>query len=107
MWDLSPPLTLALSMHILQVPNAPIRTVKGVKPIMEYFNSVRPVAAGNRHLTCNIVVEADGVRSAKVTAYRLLHKATNPPALLASGVIEDRLVNVNGEWKFSERNFIM
>jgi hypothetical protein len=65
------------------------------------------VAAGNRHLTCNIVVEPDGLRAAKVTAYRLLHKAQNPPVLLAAGIIEDRLVNENGEWKFAVRNFIM
>jgi hypothetical protein len=63
--------------------------------------------AGNRHLTCNIVVEPDGLRAAKVTAYRLLHKAQNPPLLLAAGVIEDKLVNENGEWKFAVRNFIM
>lgn len=92
---------------LVQIPHAPLRTVKGVKPILEYFESARPIAAGSRHLTCNIVVEADGVRSARVTAYRILHKATNPPTLLATGVIEDRLVNINGEWRFTERNFIM
>jgi hypothetical protein len=27
--------------------------------------------------------------------------------LLASGVIEDQLVSINGEWRFSQRAFIM
>eukprot|EP00775_Hariotina_reticulata_P014334 gene14334-60_t len=76
----------------------PLATVKGVKPILEYFEKCRPVAAGKRHLTCNIMVEVDGVNTAKVTAYRILHAASSPPALVATGIIEDRLVNVNGEW---------
>ncbi|WIA22084.1 hypothetical protein OEZ85_004427 [Tetradesmus obliquus] len=88
-------------------PKVPLRAVKGVQPILEYFQSVKQMAAGNRHLTCNIVVEPDGLRAAKVTAYRLLHKAQNPPVLLAAGMIEDKLVNENGEWKFAVRNFIM
>lgn len=91
----------------MQVPTTPIKTITGVQPIVDFFVTLRPTAAGNRHLTCNILVEADGVRAAKVTAYRILHKAANPPVLLATGILEDRLVNVNGEWKFRERNFIM
>jgi hypothetical protein len=52
-----------------------------------------------------MLVEADGVRTARVSAYRLLHSASSPPRLLASGTIEDRLVNLNGEWKFASRTF--
>jgi len=85
----------------------PLATVKGVMPILEYFEKCRPIATGKRHLTCNIMVEPDGVNAAKVTAYRILHVASNPPALVATGIIEDRLVNVNGKWKFAQRNFIM
>lgn len=77
----------------------------GVPAILEYFDACRPLAAGNRHLTCNIVVSPDGLRAARVTAYRLLHSAASPPALLASGTIEDRLVSVGGEWRFSRREF--
>jgi hypothetical protein len=85
----------------------PTGTVCGVGPIVEYFHSCRPLAAGNRHLTCNILVESDGVRSAKVVAYRLLHKCCSPPVLLATGTIEDQLVSINGEWRFSSRTFLM
>lgn len=85
----------------------PKGTVKGVGPILEYFHSCKPLAAGNRHLTCDILVEADGVRSAKATAYRLLHKCCSPPVLLASGTIEDKLTSINGEWRFSQRVFNM
>lgn len=85
----------------------PKGAVQGVGPILEYFHSCKPLAAGNRHLTCDILVEADGVRSAKATAYRLLHKCCSPPLLLASGTIEDKLVSINGEWRFSQRTFAM
>jgi hypothetical protein len=78
-----------------------------VPAILDYFNTCRPIAAGNRHLTCNIIVEPEGVRAAKATAYRLLHTAACPPRLLASGVIEDRLVSVDGEWRFAQRTFLM
>lgn len=82
-------------------------TVKGVAPILDYFQSCKPLAAGNRHLTCNILVQPDGVRSAKVSAYRLLHKCCCPPVLLASGTIEDKLLSIEGEWRFSQRVFKM
>lgn len=85
----------------------PKGTVKGVGPILDYFHTCKPLATGNRHLTCDILVEADGVRTAKATAYRLLHKCCSPPVLLASGTIEDKLVSVNGEWRFSQRVFNM
>lgn len=85
----------------------PKGAVKGVGPILEYFHSCKPLANGNRHLTCDVLVEADGLRSAKATAYRLLHKCCSPPVLLASGTIEDKLVSINGEWRFSQRVFQM
>jgi hypothetical protein len=96
-------LCLLLNMQVI----TPKGTVKGVGPILDYFHTCKPLAAGNRHLTCDILVEADGVRTATATAYRLLHKCCCPPVLLASGTIEDKLVSVNGEWRFSQRVFNM
>lgn len=85
----------------------PAGQVKGLPAILEYFDRCRPLAQGKRHLTSNIIVEADGVNAARVSAYRILHAATNPPTLLAAGTIEDRLVSVNGEWRFVQRKFLM
>jgi len=85
----------------------PKGTVVGREKLVEYFNSCKPLAKGNRHLTCDILVEPDGEQGAVATSYRILHKASSPPALVATGIIEDRLVQVDGEWKFASRKFIM
>ncbi|KAF8063853.1 PDX2 [Scenedesmus sp. PABB004] len=90
-----------------QSPAAPPRTVTGLAPVLEYFAALAPFAAGKRHLTTNVVVAPDGLRAARVRACRLLHAAASPPALLASGVIEDRVVMVDGEWRFEARAFTM
>ena len=43
-------------------------------------------------------------QAARAFAYRLLHKAVNPPVLMASGLIEDRVVKgQDGQWMFVER----
>lgn len=76
------------------VVQSPKGTVQGRQQLVEYFKSTRPLAEGNRHLTCNIIVEPDGEQGAVATSYRILHKATNPPGLIASGIIEDKLVQV-------------
>jgi hypothetical protein len=69
------------------------------------------MARGNRHLTCNLVIDAaaPGGRAARASAYRLLHRAANPPALLASGTIEDEVVksDADGRWRFARRRFVM
>jgi hypothetical protein len=73
---------------------SPKGTVVGREQLVEYFNTCKPLAKGNRHLTCDILVEPDGEQGAVATSYRILHKATSPPALVATGIIEDKLVQV-------------
>lgn len=46
----------------------------GVPALLAYFKAMEPLARGNRHLTLNIIITADGPRAATVTAHRLLHK---------------------------------
>lgn len=89
--------------------HTPVISVKGVPNVVQYLKSVEHMAKGNRHLTANIMIEADLEQpgEARVMAYRLLHKACMPPVLLASGGIEDRVVLVDGQWKFASRRFIM
>jgi hypothetical protein len=89
--------------------------VSGVEELTAYFKACEPLARGNRHLTCNVVIEAVAPggngepTAARAFAYRLLHRATNPPALLASGTIEDELVKstADGRWRFAWRRFMM
>lgn len=87
--------------------------VKGAEQLVAYFQAMAPLAQGNRHLTLNLIVEgggaAGGAASARARACRLLHRAACPPALLASGVIEDELVKcgADGRWRFARRRFLM
>lgn len=89
----------------------PKGSVRGADNLVEYFKAMAPLAAGNRHLTLNLVVEAAraGGRGARARAYRLLHRASSPPALLASGTIEDEFVKgeADGRWRFARRRFVM
>jgi hypothetical protein len=93
----------------------PQGTVSGVEELTAYFKACEPLARGNRHLTCNVVIEAASPASggapaaARAFAYRILHRAASPPALLASGTIEDELVKSreDGRWRFVWRRFMM
>lgn len=90
----------------------PRGVVAGADALLDYFRACEPLARGNRHLTCNVVVEPspDGAAGrARAFAYRLLHRAANPPVLLASGTIEDELVKSakDGRWRFVRRRFVM
>lgn len=87
--------------------HSPKGVVKGASQLLQYFKMVEPLARGNRHVTLNTIVSPDKNGTAKVASYRLLHKACNPPLIVAAGVIEDIVVFENEQWKFAERRFIM
>lgn len=89
---------------------------EGVPAIVAFFTKCAPMARGNRHLLLNSVVEEEedkggqgqGGGRAAVRSSRLLVSATNPPALRASGVIEDVVVRApSGEWRFLSRDLLM
>jgi hypothetical protein len=86
--------------------HTPKASIKGSSNLVQYFKSVEPLAKGNRHMTTNVLVESDPA-GARAYSYRILHKACMPPALMATGTIEDLLVKQNGVWKFASRRFIM
>lgn len=85
---------------------SPKGTAVGHPALKEYLKAVEAMAKGNRHLTSNIMIEGGNER-AHASSYRILHKASAPPMLLATGTIEDTLVKIDGEWKFQERRFYM
>jgi len=89
----------------------PKGTIKGGPGLVAFFKSVEPLARGNRHLTLNVIITDEapaGVAPrARVSACRLLHRASNPPALLATGVIQDEVERRGGEWLFVSRRFVM
>lgn len=44
---------------------------------------------------------------AQAHSYRLLHKASAPPQLLATGHVEDVVVKTaEGRWRFAERKWV-
>lgn len=85
--------------------------MKGVDQLVAYFKAMEPMARGNRHLTLNLIIDsaAPGGGAARVIAHRLLHRASAPPALLASGTIQDEVVKSpeDGRWRFAARRFTM
>lgn len=93
--------------------------VKGPEQLVSYFISCQPLARGNRHLTLNILFQdappgapdngGAAARTARASSYRLLHRASNPTALVASGTIEDEFVwsEEGRRWQFLRRFFAM
>ena len=94
--------------------------VKGPEQLVSTFVSCQPLARGNRHLTHNMFFhDAPGAaaagaapaaaRTARASSYRLLHRASNPPAVLATGTIEDDFVwsEEGRRWQFLRRQFVM
>jgi hypothetical protein len=119
----SAPTTLVPIVRILP-PGAPAPIVQeGLPAILCWFSKCAPMAQGNRHLLLNSIVEpmvlptgAGGdlppLRAATVRSSRLLVSATTPPALRASGVVEDVIVRVGGaeaspEWRLLSRDLLM
>lgn len=97
-------------------------TAKGASEVVDFFLACAPLSRGNRHLTVNTILDATAPpaaangngkvpapRTARATSYRLLHRASNPPLLLASGTILDDLVwcEEDQRWRFVCRRFIM
>lgn len=87
--------------------HSPKGSVQGSTALLQYFKMVEPMARGNRHLTSNVRVKPESEWKAVVHSYRILHRACNPPALIASGKIEDVVVREGDTWKFASRRFIM
>jgi hypothetical protein len=99
-------------------PGAPSPIVQeGLPAILAWFTKCAPMAQGNRHLLLNSIVEPGGGEEggagsnsparAIVRSSRLLVSATTPPALRASGVVEDVLVRVGLEWRLLSRDLLM
>lgn len=85
----------------------PKGTFHGVENIVAFLKSVEPMAKGNRHLTCDVVIDELEEGLARASSYRMLIKASTPSALLLSGTIEDKVVYEDGHWKFLERRFMI
>jgi hypothetical protein len=87
--------------------HTPKASVRGRGNLAAYFKSTEPLARGHRHLTTNVLVHPHHL-GARASSYRLLHRACMPPALVASGTIEDVLARgEGGAWRFVSRRFTM
>jgi hypothetical protein len=101
-----PPPPAAAALRPLQL-HTPKASVRGRSNLAAYFESTEPLARGNRHLTTNVLVEPHQL-GARASSYRILHRACVPPALVASGTIEDLLARgEGGAWRFVSRRFAM
>jgi hypothetical protein len=64
---------------------------------------------GIRHMAGNIAVSADGTNQAKAVSYIYVFElfsdtnASQLPRILAHGIVRDRLVKENGNWKIAHR----
>jgi 3-phenylpropionate/cinnamic acid dioxygenase small subunit len=74
--------------------------------IRERFSATpRPEGCGRRHVTTNIIVEADGAGGASVTSYFVYTEtlAGGQPRILQCGVYDDKFGKRDGAWRFIER----
>ena len=79
-------------------PSAPDSWITGREAILAAFEA-RPARRG-RHLCTNIVVNVLSEVEATATSAIGLFVEGRPPAV---GSFDDRIVRVDGEWKFAER----
>ena len=56
-----------------------------------------------RHVMCNFVISGDG-NDAKQLSYLLVFERTASARLVATGVYNDVLRKIDGEWKFARRS---
>lgn len=81
---------------------------QGRDALMERMRSVHIPLGPTLHRITNIVISADreGARSDSYVDAVLMEKSGNTPALQAIGRYEDRLVQVEGNWRIRRRIFI-
>ena len=85
-------------------PTDPDSPVQGKEALRAFFRD-RP-ARHTRHLMCNTVVEIEGPEAASARSYVVMVVAPlgeGKAESLLAGDFHDRLMKVDGEWKFQSR----
>lgn len=96
----------------IEIPGQGVSVGPGPEAILEFFTKSiaarRERGQRSRHLISNIIVEATGDGTATARSY-VAFVVTNPDGaavLDATATYEDRLVEVDGGWRFIERRVI-
>ena len=76
-------------------------TVNGREEMLEFVRSRDP-SNPIRHWNNNILIEGDG-DDATAKVYLITFDVSGPPKIRSSGVYEDTIKRVNGQWKFTHR----
>ncbi|MBA3856125.1 MAG: hypothetical protein C0507_04375 [Cyanobacteria bacterium PR.3.49] len=75
---------------------------QGFEKLRELFAALGDRIKNKRHVMTNLVIDGFGDQ-AQQRCYMLVFDRVNEPKLIASGVYNDHLIKVSGEWKFLER----
>jgi hypothetical protein len=78
--------------------------VVGHDALRKFISSLASKAP-SRHTPATLWVQGEG-KSAMMRSYFTVMPLKDPTNLIQVGRFEDRLVNVDGEWKFAERRVI-
>jgi ketosteroid isomerase-like protein len=89
----------------------PVRGAAAVQAMYTKFTRIYPETGTprTRHVTSNVIIEADGEHAARAESCVLVHQATEqlPLQPIISGRYADRFSRVDGVWRFSERRMEM
>ncbi len=75
---------------------------QGTDKLKELFAALGDSIKNRRHVMTNFVIKGEDNR-AEQRCYMLVFDRVNEARLIASGVYTDRLIKVDGKWKFLER----
>lgn len=97
-------------LHVPALPE-PVRGVAAIEAMYAQFTRVYPETGTprTRHVTSNVIIEADGETAARAQSYVLVHQATEalPLQPIIGGRYYDRFAKVSGAWRFTERRMEM
>jgi ketosteroid isomerase-like protein len=80
---------------------SPVLNLTGRDELTESGSKLRAQVPA-RHWVGNMLIDVDG-DEATASSYLVVMSATLPPALMASGELQDRLRRVDGRWRIAER----
>jgi ketosteroid isomerase-like protein len=97
-------------IHVPALP-APVSGVAAIEALYADFTRIYPQTGTPRtkHVTSNVIIEADGENAARSQSYVLVHQATEalPLQPIIAGRYFDRFAKVDGVWRFTERRMQM
>jgi 3-phenylpropionate/cinnamic acid dioxygenase small subunit len=98
------------AIHVPALPE-PVRGAGRIAAMYREFTRIYPETGTprTRHVTSNVIIEADGASAARSQSYILVHQAAPglPLQPVIGGRYQDRFEKPDGRWRFSERRMEM